>query len=150
MRQSLLIIDDSVAIHDLVRASLADEAVSVRSAYSGEEGLAMALRACPDVVLLDINMPEMNGFEVCHRLQDDLRSRGAEVIFLSSLCTYEEKVQGLDLGATDYITKPFNADELCARVRRALKASERLRSARSRRVDDFIARSLAEKATQSA
>lgn len=146
MNQSILIIDDSSVIHDLVRASLVDEDVSIRSAFSGEEGLAMAMTSCPDLVLLDVNMPSMDGFEVCRHLRDDLRSIGAEVIFLSGMASPEEKVMGLDLGATDYIAKPFDPDEFCARVRRALKNKARLDATRSRRVDDFISRALGERA----
>ena|ERR1700733_8384608 len=121
MPQSVLIIDDSPAIHTLLHARLRDEPVALQSANSGEEGLAMAASIMPDLILLDVDMPDPNGFEVCRRIKGDPKLAATPIIFLTGAATTEQKIQGLELGAMDYITKPFDPAELRARVRGALR-----------------------------
>jgi len=121
MPQKLLIIDDSKAVHALVKARLACEPVDILSAHSGEVGAAMARDAAPDTILLDVEMPFPVGFEVCRRLQADPATSSIPIIFLTGASTTEEKVRGLELGAVDYITKPFDPAELRARVRASLR-----------------------------
>lgn len=120
-RQTVLVIDDSTLIHSLVRVRLEDEPVEVHFADSGPIGLAMATKLQPDLILLDVDMPEMDGFETCHRLKADPVTSAIPVVFLSGAATAQQKVQGLDLGAVDYVTKPFDPAELRARVRAALR-----------------------------
>jgi diguanylate cyclase (GGDEF)-like protein len=120
-RQRVLVIDDSVLIHSLVRARLEDEPVEVHFADSAKAGLAMAAALDPDLILLDVDMPEMDGFEACRRLKADPGTSAIPVVFLSGASTAQQKVQGLDLGAVDYVTKPFDPAELRARVRAALR-----------------------------
>jgi diguanylate cyclase (GGDEF)-like protein len=121
MLQKVLIIDDSPPIHALMRARLKDEPISLHSASSGEEGLSMAAALVPDLILLDVDMPDPNGFEVCRRLKLNESLVSVPVIFLTGAATTPEKIRGLELGAVDYVTKPFEPAELRARVRAALR-----------------------------
>ena len=117
----VLIIDDDPASVALARQWLKKDGHGIVTAADGEEGLAMAVREEPDLILLDVHMPGMNGFQVCERLKADSRIRHIPVIFLSAADETREKVKGLDLGAVDYVTKPFDRFELPARVRAALR-----------------------------
>jgi diguanylate cyclase (GGDEF)-like protein len=116
-----LVIDDSEAIHSLLRARLGAEAVDLQFTGGGEEGLARAVEWQPDLILLDVDMPAPDGFEVCRRLKADARTQSIPVVFLSGATSTEEKIKGLELGAVDYITKPFDPAELRARVRASLR-----------------------------
>ncbi len=117
----VLIIDDDPASVALARQWLKKDGHGIVTAADGEEGLAMAVREEPDLILLDVHMPGMNGFQVCEKLKADSRTRHIPVIFLSAADETREKVKGLDLGAVDYVTKPFDRFELPARVRAALR-----------------------------
>jgi two-component system, cell cycle response regulator len=121
MNQRVLIIDDSQPIHALVRVRLADEGIELHSAHTGLSGLQVAQENPPDVILLDVDMPDLNGFEVCRRLKADGRTMDVPIIFLTGASSTEEKITGLELGAVDYITKPFDPAELRARVRSSLR-----------------------------
>ena len=123
-KQKVLIIDDSEMIHELVRAQLFDDEIELHSAFGGEEGVRMASEIEPDTILLDVDMPIVNGFEVCRRLKADPSLSPIPVIFLTGQTSTAEKVEGLNLGAIDYVTKPFDAAELLARVRAALRTKE--------------------------
>ncbi len=117
----VLVIDDSPDVHRLLRARLRHEDLQFESASSGAEGLARAKACCPAVVLLDLDMPDMDGFEVLRKLKDGDLTVDTPVIVLSGLQTAHDKVTAFDLGAIDYITKPFNLTELRVRVRSALR-----------------------------
>jgi diguanylate cyclase (GGDEF)-like protein len=121
MAQKVLLIDDSPSIHTLVRARLAGEPITVHSAYSSVEGLTMARELLPDLVLLDVDMPDPDGFEVCRRLKADSTTVAIPVVFLTGASSPDERIFGLELGAVDYVTKPFNPAELRARVRASLR-----------------------------
>jgi DNA-binding response OmpR family regulator len=101
MPQKILIIDDSPQIHALMMARLKDEPIAVHSADSGLSGLALAAEVHPDVILLDVNMPNMDGYEVCRRLKASPVSSAAPIIFLTGADSTEDKIKGLELGATD-------------------------------------------------
>jgi len=116
MAISALIIDDSEASHLLLTHILADLDVTLHSAHDGPQGLAMAKDVRPSLVLLDIQMPGMDGFEVLQRLREQPESAQATVIFLSAVEGSEAKIRGLSGGAADYITKPFDPAEVVARV----------------------------------
>lgn len=126
----VLAIDDSRDVHELLEIWLAPEGLALHSATSVADGLRQAQVLQPDLVLLDIDLPEASGFEVCQRLKADSVTADIPVIFLSGAAHTGDKVKGLDLGAIDYVTKPFDPHELRARVRAAL---------RTRRFQDMLA-----------
>ena len=117
----LLIIDDNVDALEVAKTRLAKENLNVLCADGGIPGLEMARGEKPDVILLDLDMPDMCGFDVCRALKADAELCMIPILFLSASSTAEDKVKGLDLGAIDYVTKPFDAFELRARVRAALR-----------------------------
>jgi two-component system, cell cycle response regulator len=121
MPQQVLLIDDSQAIHALVRARLADEPLTVLSAFSGEEGLKAAQSAMPDLILLDMDLPDLDSLEVCKRLKVAAPTSSIPIVFLVGSATTENKTLGLELGAADFVAKPFHPAELRARVRAALR-----------------------------
>ena len=117
----VLIIDDSPDALAIARTRLLKENLDILCAANGQDGLEMAKREKPDLVLLDVDMPGLSGIDVCRRMkaEDDLCM--IPIIFLSGAGGAEEKARGLDIGAVDYISKPFDAFELRARVRAALR-----------------------------
>jgi two-component system, cell cycle response regulator len=117
----ILIIDDDPAALEIAKARLSKEGVEIVCAGSGVAGLEAAHRENPDLILLDVDMPDMSGFDVCRALKADEQLCMIPILFLSGSSTCEIKIQGLDLGAVDYVTKPFDAFELRARVRAALR-----------------------------
>jgi two-component system KDP operon response regulator KdpE len=116
----VLVADDEPRITKLVSITLAEEGFRVISAGSGEEALARAEESRPDVVLLDIVMPDLDGIEVMRQLREH---RPVPVILITAKGSTADKAKGLDLGADDYIAKPFHPDELAARVRAVLRRS---------------------------
>ena len=117
----LLAIDDSELIHRLLRLRLQHERFDMRFAFSGKEGLAMVKDAKPDVILLDLDMPEMDGFEVLTELKNCTETQDISVIVISASSERENKVRAFDLGATDFVSKPFDVPELKARLRAAVR-----------------------------
>ncbi len=118
--QKVLIIDNSELVHRLIAAKVSDLGVKLLNAHDGRSGLSLAQHQHPDLILLDVNMPDLSGFEVCRLLKHDANTHDIPVIFLSGLNESVNKVKGFDLGAIDYVTKPFDPAELRARVRAAL------------------------------
>jgi two-component system, cell cycle response regulator len=121
MNKLVLVVDDSQPIHALVKSVLADDPIEVHSATNSTYGLTLAASLKPDLLLLDVNMPEIDGFEFCRRMKADANLWSVPVIFLTSKSETCDKVQGLEMGAMDYITKPFEAAELQARVHASLR-----------------------------
>jgi len=117
----ILAVDDTPASLRLLTDILKDEGYEVRAAISGELALRAAILNPPELVLLDIRMPEMDGFEVCRRLKASQATQDVPVIFVSAASETEEKVRGFELGAVDFVTKPYQRDELLARVRTHLE-----------------------------
>src|ERR671927_428287 len=118
MRARLLVIDDDEQLLTALRRALAYEGYDVAVAPSGEEGLRLARDAPPDVVVLDVRLPGIDGLEVCRRL----RAGGdVPVLMLTARDEVADRVAGLDAGADDYLVKPFAVDELLARVRALLR-----------------------------
>ena len=118
---SILVVDDVSANLRVLTGMLKDRGYKVRPVPSGELALLAARKDPPDLILLDINMPEMNGYEVCQQLKSDEALRGVPVIFISALNENLDKVKAFALGGVDYITKPFQMEELHARVETHLK-----------------------------
>jgi diguanylate cyclase (GGDEF)-like protein len=138
MNQQILVIDDSEKIHPLMKAILSQETVDIHSAIDPSHGLVLASSIIPDLILLDVDMPGLDGFEVCRQLKADPLTAQCPVIFLTSHLLAEEKVRGFKLGAMDYVTKPFNPAELLARVRASLKNRRVIRTLESQaRIDSL-------------
>lgn len=122
----ILVVDDTPANLKLLSALLGEQGYQVRPAASGALALRSAAAKAPDLILLDVRMPELDGFEVCRRLKADPRTQAVPVIFISALSETLDKVTGFSLGAVDYIIKPFEQGEVLARVRNQI-AAKRLR-----------------------
>lgn len=132
---TILAVDDTPASLKLLTDILKDEGYEVRSAINGELALRSAKGNPPELVLLDIRMPEMDGFEVCRRLKAQPETSHVPVIFVSALTDTDEKVKGFELGAVDFVTKPYQREELLARVRTHLEV-DRLRNHLEEIVDE--------------
>ncbi len=117
----ILIIDDDPDALDVAKTRLGKEGLDIVCADGGALGLKIARQEIPDLILLDVDMPDMSGFDVCRALKADAELCMIPVLFLSGSTTAEDKIRGLDLGAIDYVAKPFDAFELRARVRAALR-----------------------------
>lgn len=117
----VLLIDDSPDVHRLLSARLRTENLTIVGTTNGAEGIKIAAASPPDIVLLDIEMPEMDGFEVLRALKDNPATLDVPVIIISGHSTMQDKVTAFDLGAVDYVTKPFEPTELRVRVRSALR-----------------------------
>ena len=118
MPQTILIVDDEKRLVSLVESYLIQEGYHVATAYNGKEALAVAKKEKPDLIILDIMMPEMNGYDFMrvHRTEND-----TPIIMLTAKVEDDDKVIGLELGADDYVVKPFKPRELMARVRNVLR-----------------------------
>ncbi len=117
----VLVVDDEEKIVRIVKAYLEREGYTVVAAYDGKAALAMARTEAPDLVLLDLMLPEMSGWDVCRTLRSE---SNVPIIMLTARDEDTDKVVGLELGADDYVTKPFNPRELVARVRAVLRRTE--------------------------
>lgn len=121
MKERILIIEDDEAIVRVLRRSLAYEGYTIDAAFDGETGLALARDAHPDMVILDWMLPGMDGLEVCQRLRG---GGNVPILMLTAKDTVNDRVQGLDAGADDYMVKPFQLEELLARVRALLRRTQ--------------------------
>jgi len=113
---SLLVVDDDLLARQTMEALLTREGYEVRLAPNGETGLMVAGEDPPELILLDIRLPDTDGFRVCELLKGDRRTRDIPVILISGLDDVLDKVKGFSAGGVDYITKPFQAEEMLARV----------------------------------
>jgi len=119
--QCIMVVDDQPGNLKLMEGMLRQEGYEVRSFSSGRMALAAAAHQQPDLILLDVNMPEMSGYEVCAQLKSDINLSEIPVIFLSALHDTRDKVKGLRAGGVDYIAKPFQFEEVYARIETHLK-----------------------------
>ncbi|MBD2552024.1 response regulator [Limnothrix sp. FACHB-708] len=117
----ILIVDDTPTNLDVVCEALSDAGLEVAIATSGERALQQVQRELPDLILLDVMMPGIDGFETCQRLKADPLTRSVPIIFMTALSDTDSKIRALDLGAADYITKPFQEQEVLARVKTHLQ-----------------------------
>jgi two-component system alkaline phosphatase synthesis response regulator PhoP len=119
--RSILVVDDEEDILELVSYNLRKEGYRVSCATSGEEGLAMAKSKPPDLVVLDLMLPGVDGLEICRRLKNEPETRHIPIVMLTAKGEEPDIVTGLELGADDYVTKPFSPKVLVARIRAALR-----------------------------
>lgn len=148
----LLVDDQPTNLHVLVQ-TLEGRNYHLLVAKNGEAALSIASKTSPDLILLDIMMPDMDGYEVCRRLKADPATQGIPVIFLSALGETKDKVHGLDLGAVDYITKPFQPEEVITRVNthltvHRLKKEISNKNKELREINEGLERIVAERSSQ--
>ena len=122
-RGTILIVDDNPDNLRLLSGLLSEHHYTVRLAQNGKRALATSRKEAPDLVLLDIMMPEMDGFEVCRQLREDERTAHIPIIFISALDETTDKVKAFSQGGVDYISKPFQAEEVLARIKTHLSLS---------------------------
>ena len=139
----VLVIDDEAPIRLLCRVNLEAEGMDVLEAADGPTGLEKARAETPDVVLLDVMMPGLDGWRVAEELLDDGRTQSIPIVFLTARAELRDRARGLDLGGVDYVTKPFNPVELAPLVRELLARIERgerdeLRSEKLRELRDLM------------
>lgn len=121
MAKKILVVDDEKPIVDLISFNLKKEGHEILQAFDGEEGYNMALSENPDLILLDVMLPKMDGFTVCRKLREKIQT---PIIMITAKEEEVDKVLGLELGADDYMTKPFGIRELIARVKANLRRSD--------------------------
>ena len=121
----VLVVDDEPSIVDAISMTLRHQGYSVEAAETGKDALAMVTKWRPDVIVLDVMLPDVDGFEVARRLSAD--NEPVPILFLSALDNTEDKVRGLTIGGYDYVTKPFSLEELIARLRNILRRVGALR-----------------------
>ena len=122
----ILVIDDDVAINELIKINLELQGYQVLQAYNGIEGFALAKQEAPSLIVLDVMMPEVDGFTVAQRIRQAEEISDTPIIMLTALSELNNKVNGFNIGVDDYLTKPFEIDELIVRVRALLKRSSQI------------------------
>jgi two-component system, OmpR family, response regulator RpaA len=122
----ILVVDDDIAISELVAVNLEMAGYEVIQGEDGIKGQALALQMQPDLIMLDLMLPKVDGFTVCQRLRRDDRTADIPVIMLTALGQTKDKVEGFNSGADDYLTKPFEVEEMLARVRALLRRTDRI------------------------
>jgi two-component system, OmpR family, response regulator RpaA len=126
MMPRILVIDDDAAIAELVAINLEMAGYEVTQAEDGIKGQALAVQLLPDLIVLDLMLPRVDGFTVCQRLRRDERTADIPVLMLTALSQTQDKVEGFNSGADDYLTKPFEVEEMLARVRALLRRTDRI------------------------
>jgi len=121
MKRIILVVDDDRKLVELVKLYLEKDGYRVLVAYDGQEALKLARSKRPDLIILDLMLPQVDGLDVCHILRQESK---VPIIMLTAKTTEQDKIIGLDLGADDYVTKPFSPRELLARVRAVLRRVE--------------------------
>ena len=121
MKEKILIVEDEKDIVKMLEYNLKKEAFRTACAYDGEEGLEKAHSEHPDLIILDLMLPGMDGLDVCKSLKSEHKTSGIPIIMLTAKAQEADKVVGLELGADDYVTKPFSPRELLARVKAVLR-----------------------------
>ncbi len=134
MKPKILIVDDEPDAVEMIEFNLKSNGFEVVSAADGEEALTKARAVLPDLILLDVMLPEVDGMEVCKILRRDTRTSGIPIIMLTAKAAEIDRVLGLELGADDYVTKPFSIRELILRVKRLLRTE----SATPEKSDRFV------------
>jgi len=131
--ERVLVVEDEPDVAELIRYNLAKEGYEVSVSGSGGDALRLAREARPELILLDIMVPQLNGWEVCRRLKQDPETRAIPVIMVTGRVEEGDKVLGFEMGADDYVTKPFSPRELLARVRAVLRRGQGAAESRERK-----------------
>lgn len=116
-KQKILVVDDEPHIVNLIRLTLSGEKYEVYSAYSGKEALELAKQITPDLIILDLMMPNMDGYQVCEEIRKDKRLAELPIMILSAKSQLVDKFKSINVGADDYVVKPFDPEELLRRVK---------------------------------
>lgn len=120
----ILVVDDEEKNVKLMEAILLPRGYQIIKAFNGEEALRQVAEHTPDLILLDVMMPIMNGFEVCKKLKDDVETRLIPIVIMTALGQLDDRVKGIEAGADDFLTKPVNRDELLARIQTSLRLKQ--------------------------
>ena len=136
--EKILIIEDDQDILEMLEYNLREEGYDTFSALNGKDGIALAKKEQPNLIILDIMLPILDGFEVCRMLKSDEIAAQIPVIILSAKSQETDKIVGLELGADDYVTKPFSPRELIARIRAILRRGKEQRSERRIQRGDIV------------
>ena len=123
-KPTILVVEDDVDVAEMLTAYFRAQDYEVTAVYWGEDAIQACRASHPDLVILDIRLPDIDGFEVARRLRDNQRTKDIPIIFLTEKRDRADRLQGLEVGADDYVTKPFDIQELRLRVRNALRRSE--------------------------
>jgi len=124
-KQKILVVDDEVQLAGLVSFHMKMAGFDVITAFDGKKALELSLCEKPDLIILDLMIPEIDGWQVCERLKRGAATKNIAVIMLSARAEIEDKLKGFEAGADDYVTKPFSPGELVARVKRILTVSKK-------------------------
>lgn len=124
MKKKIFVIDDERDIQDIIKVNLLKEGYNVETILSGEDALKMMAKDVPDLIVLDIMMEGMDGYEFCKTVRADKNLKSVPIIFLSVKSEEIDKILGLELGADDYLTKPFSVKELISRIKAVLRRAE--------------------------
>ena len=122
----ILVVDDDFAINELIKINLELQGYQVVQAYNGTEGFALAKQEAPALIVLDVMMPEVDGYTVAQRVRQCAEISDVPIIMLTALSELSNKVNGFNIGVDDYLTKPFEIDELIVRVRALLKRTKQI------------------------
>lgn len=125
-KHKILIVEDDENIRELISFNLKAEDYSVIEAETGENGIKQAIKVLPDLILLDLMLPEMDGLDVCRQLKSDATTKNIPIIMVTAKGEESDIVTGLELGADDYVSKPFRPKELVARIRNILRRMSRI------------------------
>ena len=126
MKNKILVIDDDIAINELIKVNLELNGYAVIQAQDGIKGFALAKQELPSLIILDVMMPEVDGFTVAKRIRENAQTKDIPIIMLTALSQLNDKVNGFNLGVDDYLVKPFEIDELLVRVRALLKRTHQI------------------------
>lgn len=126
MNNKILVIDDDLAINELIKVNLELAGYKVVQAFDGVKGFALAKQELPSLVVLDVMMPEVDGFTVAQRIRKNAQTAEVPILMLTALSQINDKVKGFDIGVDDYLVKPFEMDELLVRVRALLKRTAQI------------------------
>ena len=126
MNNKILVVDDDLSINELIKVNLELAGYHVIQAYDGIKGFALAKQELPSLVVLDVMMPEVDGFTVAKRIRENDETRNIPIIMLTALSQLNDKVNGFNIGVDDYLVKPFEIEELLVRVRALLKRTNQI------------------------